>query len=172
MVDAELAARDAVFVQRDDDGGRHVVGAGDENPLACALDAVHIGERCECVEVDGGSGDERHPLVGLHRRREVCGGVEGDDPPVVDDCDAVAEAFSFFHEVADQQKSDAGVLEVFEQTPHLAACARVESGCQFVEDGHLRIADECQCHRKSLLLPARELAEVGALVAAHAESVE
>ena len=77
LVDAELAARDAVLVQRDDDGGRHVVGSGDENPLSCALDAVNVGKRCERVEVDGGRRDERHPLVGLHRGREICRGVEG-----------------------------------------------------------------------------------------------
>ena len=66
----------------------------------------------------------------------------GDDLTVIDDGEAIAEAFGFVHVVSGEEDGAAFFLEDADDVPELAAALRVEPGGRLVEKKNARISDE------------------------------
>src|ERR1019366_1147966 len=64
---------------------------------------------------------------------EVAGSAFGNDLAVIDDGEAVAEAFGFVHVVSGEQDGATFLLESADDVPELAAALGIESGGGLVE---------------------------------------
>ncbi len=80
---------------------------------------------------------------------------------MVDDCDAVAEEFGFFHVVGCEHDCHAVSSEVVDEIPHSASGLGVEAGCGFVEEHCDGVVDECDGDREALFLSAGEVFVLG-----------
>src|SRR6185312_6737269 len=87
------------------------------------------------------------------RRRSL-----GNDLPMVDDSQAVAQTFSFLHVVRGKKHGAAALLESANNVPKLATALRVESGGRLVEKQNFRIAYQSGGHSKPLPLTSGQLA--------------
>src|ERR1051326_8126414 len=85
---------------------------------------------------------------------------QGNDLTVVDDGDAVTEAFGLVHVVRGDENGAATGLEGAQDVPDVPPRLRIESGRRLVEEEQFRIADERTGNRESLLLAAGELADI------------
>ena len=82
-----------------------------------------------------------------------------DDAPVIDDRDAVAQPFGFFHVVRGQHDRAARAAKAQHQLPQLAARLRIQPGRRLVEEQDVRLADQRARDRQPLPLAARQLAD-------------
>src|SRR5215471_1216001 len=73
---------------------------------------------------------------------QVGGRAFGDDLPMVDDGEAVAQTLGFVHVVGGEQDGTAFLLEGADDVPELAAALRVEAGGGLVKKEDAWIADE------------------------------
>ena len=73
---------------------------------------------------------------------ELGGSAFGDDLAMIDDGEAVAEAFSFVHVVSGEEDGPTFFLEDADDVPELAAALGIESGGGLVEKKDARIADQ------------------------------
>jgi hypothetical protein len=90
---------------------------------------------------------------------ELAGRSNGDDVAVIDDRDAIAQSFGFFHVMRRQDDRTSGSLQILDQLPELSTRLRIESSGGLVEEKQLRVSNERAGNRKSLLLSARETAD-------------
>ena len=90
-------------------------------------------------------------LLDDRRRRAV-----GDHPPAVHDHDAVAEALGLLDVVGDEHDGGAGVADVADDVPGVAAGEWVEVLGELVEEDDLGTADEGQSDEQPLPLAAGE----------------
>ena len=97
-------------------------------------------------------------------------GVEGDDLPLVDHGDPVAEPLGLLHEVGHEKDGHATVPYLFDQSPGVTAGPWVESGGQLVEHHDPRVADQGERDGQPLLLTARQLGEPGGELGVQTES--
>ena len=105
-------------------------------------------------------------------RHQLGGRALGDDPPVVDDDDAVGETLCLLEVVGRQQHADAAAPQVAHDVPQRAASGRVHAGGGLVEKCDLGPADESEGERQTLLLAAGEPAVGRAGDAAQPDPVE
>jgi hypothetical protein len=80
---------------------------------------------------------------------------------VVDDSDAIAQAFGFVHVVRGQQDGSPCFLEAADNVPQLASRLWIESRCRLVHEKKFWIADQRTGNGEALLLSARKLADSG-----------
>src|ERR1700675_1588767 len=85
---------------------------------------------------------------------EVGGSAFGDDLAVIDDGEAVAEAFGFVHVVRGEEDGATFFLENADDVPELAAALGIESSGRLVEKKDPRIADQRGRDGEALLLTA------------------
>ena len=119
-----------------------------------------LGRRRECSP-DGprGLGQTNHggrEMVPNQTRRLTL----GDDPPMVDDCDAVAETLGLFHVMRGQDDSLAAPPHGLDQTPEVASGLRIQARGRLVEKHQIRVVDQGDRQEQTLTLTARELAGV------------
>ena len=88
---------------------------------------------------------------GLHKLERR---AKRDNVAVIDDCNAIAEAFRFFHVVGREDDRPSFRLELGDQIPLLPPGLWIQPGRGLVEKEKLRIANERTGHSESLLLPA------------------
>ncbi len=100
------------------------------------------------------------------------GRVGVDDPSVIDDGDAVAEALRLLHQVRREQHGLAAIADAPHEIPDCAARLRIQTGRELVEEHELGIVDEGERDEQPLLLPARERHEPGLPLVAEAELLE
>ena len=85
--------------------------------------------------------------------------VDGDDFAMINDGDAVADGFGFFHRVGGQENPMAFVSHCFDPCPELAAGLWVEAGRGLVHEDQLWIVDRSDNQGYALLLASGELAK-------------
>src|ERR1700681_3626312 len=90
---------------------------------------------------------------------EVGRSAFGDDLAVIDDGEAVTEAFGFVHVVSGEENGAALFLEDADDVPELAAALRIEAGGRLVEKKNARISDQSGGYGKALLLAAGKFAD-------------
>ena len=95
------------------------------------------------------------------RRDELLRGAEGDDAAMIHDGDAVAEALGLLHVMGGEDDGAAGLLELVDQVPEMAAGLGVEAGGGLVEKEQFRVAHQGAGHGQALLLAAGETADPG-----------
>ncbi len=123
---------------------------------------------------------ERRGIVSRHDHRplravsahQLAWRADIDDPAVVDDGDAVAQALRLFHQVCGQEDGLAALADAAHEVPDRASRLRVESGRQLVEEHDLGIVDERERDEQPLLLTARQRHEPGVALIAQAELLE
>src|SRR3981081_2001028 len=85
----------------------------------------------------------------------------GDDLTVIDDGEAIAEAFGFVHVVSGEEDGAALFLEDADDVPELAAALGIEAGVRVVEKQDARLANQGGGNRQALLLAAGKFAHPG-----------
>src|SRR4029077_10174744 len=90
---------------------------------------------------------------------ELGGGAFGDDLAVIDDGEAVAEAFGLVHVVRGEQDGPTALLEDADDVPELAAPLGIEFGGRLVEKKDARITDQSSGDGQALLLAAGKFAD-------------
>ena len=86
-------------------------------------------------------------------------GSQSDHFAVIDDGDAIAQAFRFIHVMGGQENGSSIGAQVAQYFPELPARLGIEAGRRFIEEQELRIADEGGGDGEALLLPAGEFAD-------------
>ncbi len=147
---------------------------------------AHVEADCAVLAADGFDAGQRSPRIGFLAARvaarlaiypaidskldhvmaaeaidELGGSAFGDDLAVIDDGEAVAEAFGFVHVVSGEQDGATFFLEDTDYFPELAAALRIESGSRLVEKKDARVADQSGGDGEALLLAAGKLADPG-----------
>ena len=102
---------------------------------------------------------EHHLLERVVADDQAARRVRGDDPALVDDGDAVAEALGLVHEVRDQDDRGAAVADLLDEVPGDPPRGGVEPRGHLVEEDDLGRADERQSDEQPLALPAGEARE-------------
>src|SRR5208337_2816828 len=92
---------------------------------------------------------------------QVGGSAFGDDLTVIDNGEAVTEAFGLVHVVSREQDGATFFLEGANDVPELAAALGIEAGGGLVQKEDARIAYQRGGHGQALLLAAGELAYPG-----------
>src|SRR5208283_1325212 len=92
---------------------------------------------------------------------QVGGSAFGDDHAVIDDGQAIAEAFGFVHVMGGEQDGAAFFLEGADDVPELASALGIESGGGLVEKKDAWIANQSGGHSQALLLASGKLADPG-----------
>ena len=77
------------------------------------------------------------------------------DAAVVDDCDPIAEALGFLHQVRGQEHRLAALADAAHEIPDRATRLRIEAGRQLVEKYEFGIVDQREGDEQALLLTAR-----------------
>lgn len=98
--------------------------------------------------------------------------VQGDEAPVVDDADPVAQRLRLLHVVGRHEHGGAAVADGADHVPHGQARLRVEGGGQLVEEEQLGIMDQGQGDEDALALPTGEPGDVGLLLGGDAEALQ
>jgi hypothetical protein len=73
----------------------------------------------------------------------------------------IASGSRLLHEVGDQRDRHAPVADALDELPRVAPGLRVEAGGELVEHGHLRVADQRERDRQTLLLSTGQPPELG-----------
>ena len=84
-----------------------------------------------------------------------------DDLALIDDGDAIAEAFGLVHVMRGQQDGPATLAQVADDVPELAAGLGVQAGRRLVEEQDLGVADQGDRDREPLLLASGKLLDEG-----------
>jgi hypothetical protein len=84
-----------------------------------------------------------------------------DEPPPVDDHDAVGELLCLVEQVRGEHDGHPVRLELADVRPGQPPGSRVEARGRLVEEHDLGTTDQRECERQALLLPAGEVAEAG-----------
>ena len=95
-----------------------------------------------------------------------------DDFAVIDDGDAVTEAFGFFDVVCGEDYRFFVALELFDDVVNFAADLRVEAGGGFVEENDPGIVDERDSKSQALFLAAGQLGVESVALFFEAEALE
>src|SRR5690242_21507338 len=98
--------------------------------------------------------------------------VDIDNPPAIDDRDAIAQSLGFFHQVSGEEDSLAARANIAHQIPDLSPSLRIEAGGQLVEEDDLGIVDQSERDEETLLLPARQRHEPRVALFFQAELVQ
>src|SRR5689334_1533457 len=98
--------------------------------------------------------------------------VDIDNPPAIDDRDAIAQSLGFFHQVRGKEDSLAAGANVAHQIPDLSPSLRIEAGSELVEKDDLGIVDQSERDEETLLLPARQRHEPRVAFLGEAELLE
>ncbi len=142
----------------------------------CA-DALELGERRRHIvrkKLDGavpslcvgGERNARRPS-GLGQADQGCGKVIsnqprglslGNDPPVIDNGDPVAEPLSLFHIMCGEHDGLPPTPHCLDQAPEVAPGLWIESSRRLVEEHQVGIVDQSDREQQPLALAARELA--------------
>src|SRR5208337_1820665 len=93
---------------------------------------------------------------------QVGGSAFGDDLTVIDNGEAVTEAFGLVHVVSREQDGATFFLEGADDVPELAAALRIEAGGGLVKKEDARIADQSSGYGQALFLAAGKFADPGA----------
>jgi len=115
------------------------------------LEPVHAWELCQDPVLEGTARSEPHVVASPLALGETPRRVHRDDPAVIDDGDAIAQALGLVHEVSDEQNRDPAVSDVLDQPPGVTPGLGVEAGRQLVENGDPRIPDQGERDRQPLL---------------------
>src|SRR6185503_6072713 len=94
----------------------------------------------------------RLDVLGDQRARRAL----GDDPALVHDREAMAQALGLFHEVRGEDERLAFLRQAPQPLPDQVARLRIEAGGRLVHEDHLRIVDERAREREAALHAARE----------------
>src|SRR6185436_5935280 len=103
---------------------------------------------------------------------QLAGRALGEDPPVLDDRDAVCQRLRLVEVVGRQDDGLAERLERADGVPRAAARRRVEAGRRLVEEDQLRIADQREREVEAAQLPARQRAGARRLLAAQPDELD
>ena len=87
---------------------------------------------------------------------QIARAVDVDDAAVLDDGDAIAEAFGFFHQMSGEEDGFAAFADAADEIPDCSTSLRIETGGQLVEEDHFGIVDEREGDEEALLLAARK----------------
>ena len=101
------------------------------------------------------------PVTRIRTRRlaeQLAERAGGDDPPVVDDRDPVAQPLDLAQQVRVEEHGRAPVARLADDRPHVVAADRVERGRGLVEDHERRVAHERRREPEPLLHALREAA--------------
>jgi len=82
------------------------------------------------------------------------GGALGDDAPVVDDRQPVAELVGLIQVVSGEEDRGAGAAELAELIPQVGPVLRVKTGGRLIEEQHLRVVHDPQGYLEPAALPA------------------
>ncbi len=85
---------------------------------------------------------------------EIGGRARGDGSAMINNGEAVAEAFGLVHIMRGEQNRSTALLEFADDLPQLPAALRVEPGGGFVEKQNLRIGHQRRGDGQALLLTA------------------
>src|SRR5215471_14906949 len=85
----------------------------------------------------------------------------GDDLPMIDDGETVAETLGFIHVMGRQQHRAAGPLKFANDIPELSAALWIKAGSRLVEEQNFWIAHQRRRDGQTLALSTRELADPG-----------
>ena len=136
----------------------------------------HARRRAECAPNASSSliGRRGHDdgALGTVPADQARGRVDVDDPAVLDDRDAVAQALGLLHQMRRQEHGLAAGADAAHEIPDGAAGLRIEPGRQLVEKHHLGIVDERERDEQPLLLSARQRHEPGVPLVGEAELLE
>src|ERR1700722_12801666 len=98
--------------------------------------------------------------------------VDVDNSAAFDDCNAVAQALCFFHQMSCQKDGLAALANTAYQFPDRPPRLWVKAGGEFVEEHHFRVVDQREGNEEALLLSAREVHEPGVAFVGKAELIE
>jgi hypothetical protein len=116
------------------------------------LDAgTHVGGKGGHVEIRRTPESDSGLFAAGH---QFLGAPVGDDFPVVDDQNAIAQPFGLVEIVGGQHDTDPFVAKLVDDVAHHQACGGIDAGGGFVEERDLRPPDDRERERKSLLLAA------------------
>ena len=117
----------------------------------------HRGQALLVVRVGGHRLERDAADLGLQRRRRAL----GDDPPVVDDPDAVGEHVGLLEVLRREEDGDALLArEPLDLGPERAAALRVEARRRLVEEQHARLVHEREREVEAALHAARVAADL------------
>src|SRR5262245_1480188 len=144
-----------------------------QQPAALPLPAVaHPRDGGEEGLVDGRLARELDDVRRVEAGDQLRRGSLRDDPAVVDDRDAVAEAFGLLHVVRREEHRAAGGLEDGDPLPELEPALRIEAGRRLVEEQDLGVPGERAGDGQPLPLAARQLADAGVALLLEREVLE
>ena len=146
-------------VEKAKDGGHRHLAAIDVEPHQPIL-ARRLADEVLCLEQLESSlllvtSDADRDHVAGDRAFQLLGSSFGDDLPVVDDGDAVAERVRLVQVVRGQKDGDAALVQPLHLVPDARSALRVEAGSRLVEEQELRLVDKAQPDVESALLAAR-----------------
>jgi hypothetical protein len=98
--------------------------------------------------------DQEH-LAAQRRVFELSGATGGDDPPLVDEHNAVA-IFGLIHVMRRHQDGDTVGGEVMNQIPEAAAGDRIDAGGRLIQKQDRRVVENGAAQRQALLPAARQ----------------
>ena len=131
-------------------------------------DSLDIGQRPGRRRTEG-EAERGLASVGRDEGRDR---IEGDEAPVVDDGDPVAQGLGLLHVVGGQDHRLTALADVTHDVPHGQARLRVEGGGQLVEEEQLGIMNQGQGDEDTLALPTGEPGDVGLLLGGDAEALQ
>ncbi|GAA2326599.1 hypothetical protein GCM10010246_05320 [Streptomyces cuspidosporus] len=97
------------------------------------------------------------------------GGVAGEQVPVVDDGQALAQGLGLVEVVGGQHHGLAGLMQACDDLPEVVACLRVDARGGFVEEEHLRQVHQGPADHDAAGLAAGELVSFGVGLVGEAE---
>ncbi len=149
LLHAHLTQADARLPQCDEQLG-DPIGVVQRNGDAPGLGrrrrpgAQYALDRDRRVAEVGGVGEPEVKAGFADRRLQVVGGAFSDDPPVIDDRDAVGELVGLVEVLRGEQHRRAGGHEPPDRRPHLGTGAGVEPGGGLIEEDEGRLRDEAR----------------------------
>lgn len=140
------------------DGPEHLAGSRGLQHQGAALDRgpVHAGQGSGLLDTDPAHGQQQ-PRGRSGRGDQPVRGVEGGDPAVDEDGDAVAQRLGLVEVVGRVDDRAALALEGAQHLPQIAAGLRVEGGRRLVQEDQLRAVDEGGGDGQALALAAGEV---------------
>src|ERR1700722_15726103 len=98
--------------------------------------------------------------------------VDVDNSAAFDDCNAVAQALRFFHQMSCQKDGLAAFANAAHQFPDGASRLWIQAGGELVEEHNFRIVDQREGDEEALLLASREIHEPGVALVGKAGLIE
>ena len=170
---AEVGHRDPVFGETSNQGSHEVI-ASPANGVArvVPVDRFNTGDGVKAFSCRGIRRRQNHRAFRAVSANATRRRVDVDDPAVVDDGDAVAEAFGLFHQVRRQKDGLAAFADVTHQIPDGTPGLWIEPSGELIEEHHLGAIDECEGDEQPLFLPPRQRHKPGVPLARQSELVE